>query len=282
MTKDEQVRRAEAFRALHTGSGILVLGNPWDVATARIFETEGFKAVGTSSAAAAATLGYPDGQKVDLGEYLQGVERIVRHVSIPVSVDFEAGFSTEVARVAANALEVLRTGAVGINIEDENHSRVGGLILEPVEHMIAKMNAIREVSRDYGVPLFINAKTDAVWVNHGNDYETAMGEAIRRANAYASAGADCVFVTGDFGRDEVARLRREIPHTMNVVIKSKTPPLAELQALGVKRLSMGSGPLRAALGVTREIAREVQQNGTYETCLRMGIPYYDVKAFFES
>jgi 2-methylisocitrate lyase-like PEP mutase family enzyme len=282
MDKNVQKQKAESFHALHAGDDILVLGNPWDVVTARIFESERYQAIGTTSAGIAATLGYPDGQQIDLHEYLEVVRRIVRSVSIPVNVDFEAGFSTTAEGVAANALEVLRTGAVGINIEDENHSRAGGLILEPVPHMSAKIDAIRAVSRDYGVPLFINAKTDAVWLTYGGDLESAMTEAILRANAYAAAGADCVFVTGDFDLEEVRRLRREIPHTMNIVIKSKTPPVAELRALGVKRLSMGSGPMRAALGATREVAREAIRSGTYEACLRLGIPYYDVKGMLAS
>lgn len=282
MTRDLQNRRAEYFRSLHHRERLLVLGNAWDVASAKIFEYEGFEAIGTTSAGVAATVGLPDGQRIDFAEYVDVVRRIVAHVDIPVNVDFEGGFGRDIEAVVHNARHVLETGAIGINIEDENHGRgEDDDPLEPVSHMIGKIGAIRAMSAEYGVSLFINAKTDAVWLNAGADAERSLAMAIDRARAYGDAGADCVFVPGDFDAAQIARIAGSVPCPLNLVIKDQTPPVAALQRLGIKRLSMGSGPMRAAMGLTRQIAREALDSGTYALCLRNGIPYDEVKAMFD-
>lgn len=254
----------------------------WDVASAKVFEAEGFEAIGTTSAGAAASLGYADGQKIGFPEFLHSIRRIVRSVRVPVSVDFEGGFSQTVEGVAANARQVLEAGAVAVNIEDENHSRSGGLLLEPLDHAVRKIEAIRAVGREFGVDIFINAKSDAVWLSAGDGEEESLQEAIRRANAYGDAGADCVFIPGDPDQDTIARMVRSIRYPLNIVMKATTPPIARLRELGVKRLSMGSGPMRAAMGLTGAIAREIRGSGTYESCLRMEIPYRQVQSLFEN
>lgn len=279
--KQTQKQQAERFRMWHAGDDILVLPCAWDVASAKVFEAEGFKAIGTTSAGIAAALGYPDGQKIDFQEYLRVIRKIVTAVQVPVSVDVEAGFATTVPDVAANMKEVLHAGAVGINIEDENHTRSGGLLLEPVPFMVEKIQAIRAMGDAFGVSIFINAKTDAVWLSAADGAEASFQEAVDRANAYGSAGADCVFIPGDFDLPAVTRLAEAVRYPLNIVIKATTPAVPLLSRLGIKRLSMGSGPMRAAMGLTRKVAREVLANGTYQSCLELEIPYAEVKRMFD-
>jgi len=285
-----QQQKAELFRGLHAGHDIVVLPCAWDVASAKLFEAAGYKAIGTTSAGIAATFGYPDGQKIGFDEHLEVIRRIVRHVNVPVSVDLEAGYAASAEGVAANVDAVLEAGAVGVNIEDENHARTGGLLLEPAGHMVEKLRAIRAVGEARGIGLFINAKTDVVWLSAADGPEAILRETVRRANVYGAAGADCIFIPGDFGFEAIARLVEAISYPLNLVIKGTTPPLSELRALtaaaakgrGVRRLSMGSGPMRAAMGLTRTIAREVLANGTYDSLLEFAIPYGELVGLFKT
>ena len=118
MNKDQQKQMADDFLALHHTPTILLLPNAWDVASAKVFELEGFKAIGTTSAGIAATLGYPDGQRMSLIENLEVVQRMINHTTLPVSVDIEAGYATSIAGVVKAAQAVLDVGAVGLNLED--------------------------------------------------------------------------------------------------------------------------------------------------------------------
>lgn len=279
-TIEVQNQKANNLRMLHAGDDILVLPCAWDAASAKVFEAEGSKAIGTTSLGVAAALGYQDGQKIDFQDYLHILRGITRVVRVPVSADIEAGFASTPDAVAGNMKEVLRAGVVGINLEDVDHSRSGGRLLDPVPFMQEKIRAVRAMSDAYGVKLFINARTDAIWLAAGNDFEAAFREAVDRGKAYGAAGADCIFIPGDLDLAAIARLVQAIPHPLNIVVKAKTPPVAELRKAGVKRVSMGSGPMRAAMGLTRKIAREILSKGTYDSCLEAAIPLDEVQRMF--
>jgi 2-methylisocitrate lyase-like PEP mutase family enzyme len=276
--REAQNRQAQLLREWHSGPDVLLLPCAWDVTSAKVFEAEGFKALGTTSAGIAATLGHSDGQKIDFDEYLHVVRRIVRAVRLPVTVDFEAGFGTSVEQVAQNTEDLLRSGAVGLNIEDENHARSEGHLLDPIPLVVAKIRAIRAVGDAFGVAVFINAKSDAVWLSAGASLEASVDEAVRRANAYGESGADCVFIPGNFDAPRIARLVAAIRYPLNIVLKESTPPVSVLRSLGVKRLSLGSGPMRAAVGLTKRIARELGASGTYDLCLDLALPFEEVQA----
>jgi len=278
---DTRLKTAE-FRRWHKAGQPAILPCAWDVASAKVFETEGFPAIGTTSAGVAASLGYADGQKIAFSEYLHLIGRIVVSVRVPVSVDFEGGYSETIEGVATNVRLVLEAGAVAVNIEDENHFRSPGPLLEPVDHMVRKIEAIRAVGRELSLDIFVNAKSDAAWLSAGRNEKESLDEAIRRANAYGDAGADCVFIPGNFDEDTIAEMVKSVRHPLNIVMKATTPPIARLREIGVKRLSMGSGPMRAALGQTRAVARELRESGTYEGCRRMEIPYREVQSLFEN
>lgn len=281
ISTETQARKAAELRALHATDDILVLPCAWDVASAMVFEREGFRAIGTTSLGVAAALGFADGQRLDFQEYLRLIRKIAGRVQVPVSVDIEGGYANTLEGITANMEEVLRAGAVGINIEDEDHARSDGRTLKPISFLEQGIRAIRAMSDSQGVPLFINAKVDAFWLSVGDGPDAIFQETVRRANAYGAAGADCVFIPGDLDREMITRLVAAVPYPLNVVIKATTPPADVLRALGVKRLSMGSGPMRAAMGLTRRIGREILTNGTYETCLEGAIPFDEMRSMFD-
>jgi 2-methylisocitrate lyase-like PEP mutase family enzyme len=258
--------RAARFRELHAGPPILILPNAWDAASARLFEAAGFPALGTTSAGIAASLGYPDGQFIPADEMLQAIARIVRAATIPVSADVEAGYQDPTATAAA----VIAAGAVGINLEDAR----GGELLDAgqaVEHI----RAVRRVCGEIGVPLVINARTDVFLLGAGPP-QSRFGEAVRRANLYRDAGADCLFVPAVRDAETIGSLARAIRGPLNILAAPGVPPAPELERLGVARVSTGSGPMRAALTAARRVAAELRERGSYSSFTGDVIPYAEV------
>src|SRR5207302_5030880 len=154
-----QKDKAQDFRGLHHGKRILILPNAWDVPSARVFENEGFSAIATSSAGLMVSLGYPDGEVMGRPEFVSAVERISRVLSVPLSVDIVAGFGKTTEEVVATVKAILRAGGVGINIEDFAHSTKK---LFPTERQVENIKAIRRLGDSVGVPLVINARTEAL------------------------------------------------------------------------------------------------------------------------
>jgi len=284
-SRSTQAERALAFRKMHEGPGLLLLPNAWDVAGARLYELEGFRAVGTTSAGIASTLGFPDGERMGLDDNLGVCRRIVAHVAIPVSVDVEAGYSGCLDGLSETIARVIESGAVGVNLEDGAKAGCGGsapgALLEP-SAQADRIAAARQAADRAGVPLVINARTD-VFLAHGAVSEDRLREAIDRGNTYRSAGADCVFVPdmGDLGEAEIAALARGIGAPLNLIAGERTPSVPRLEALGVARLSFGPRPMRAALHFLRAMAREWLATGTYSR-LHSGesLSYDEVNAWF--
>ena len=158
MSMQLQAEKAERLRTLHRGPKILVLPNAWDVASARVIEEMGYPAIATSSAAIAATLGYPDGQRISRDEMLEVVGRIAQAVRVPVTADAEAGYGTTTDDAAQFAKELVGCGAVGLNFEDITGSDESSHV--EVGLQVAKIQALRDTSKSLGVPLVINARTD--------------------------------------------------------------------------------------------------------------------------
>ena len=266
--------RAATLDSLHKSGPLLVLPNAWDAGSARIFVEAGFPALATTSAGIAFSLGYPDGEKISRDEMLAAVARITRRVSVPVTADMEAGFGRTTDAVAETARGVLAAGAVGMNLEDSVEERLLDFDLS-----VARVRAAREAATAEGVPLVINARTDAFHpgtLPEGRQF----AEAVRRGNAYRAAGADCVFVpfVGDSGTIE--RLVKAIAAPLNILGAPDAPSLTALEALGVRRVTFGSAPMRATLGLTRRMAREWKEKGTYGTLAAYGIPYAELQKLF--
>jgi len=249
---------------MHQSGDILVLANAWDIPSARIFEQTGFPAIGTSSAAIAISLGYPDGQKIDRDEMLRVVARIARSVSVPVTADMEAGYGDSATDVADTATRVISAGAIGLNIEDS--TKIPKNPLYDLDAQIQKITSIRKVADLLDVPLVINARTDALVFGHG-DKTSRLEEAIARGKEYKKAGADCFFPVGAIDPQTISEITKQVGCPVNILATNGVPPVAELGRLGVRRVSVGSGPARATLGLVKRIAQELRESGTYGSLL---------------
>jgi 2-methylisocitrate lyase-like PEP mutase family enzyme len=251
--------KATRLRELHKAPPILVLPNAWDAATARIVEAEGYPAIATTSAGVAAALGYQDGGSVPPHEMIEAVARIARAVAVPVTADIEHGYAATPDAVADAVVRFIAAGAVGVNIEDAVPGAEG---LEPLPLQCDKIRAVVKAAAKSGVRVVINARTDVCLRGIGAP-ATRLPTVIERGNALLEAGADCVFVPGVRDRDAIATLAREIKGPINILAVKGSPPVRELESLGVARVSVGSGPHRAALALMQSIARELKTSGTY-------------------
>jgi 2-methylisocitrate lyase-like PEP mutase family enzyme len=269
-----QKEKAQAFRELHHRGGILILPNAWDVPSARVFENEGFPAVATSSAGLMVSLGYPDGEAIGRDEFLSAVERIARVVSVPLSVDIVAGFGVTTQEVLTTVKAILRIGAIGINIEDFVHATK---TLYPMERQVENVKAIRKLGDTVGIPVVINARTDALRFGTG-DEEANFEEAVRRAIASRDAGADCVYPMGLAEADSIRRFVKRVDFPINVMVRKGLPTIKELKSLGVARLSFGPSASYAAMGLLKRAAKEVQENGTYQNLVDGAIGFDELNS----
>lgn len=259
MDKTLQRARAEAFRNLHRGPDILVLPNAWDVASAVLLAEAGFPAIATTSAGVAFLYGYADGQVITRDEMLAMVRPIAERVPVPVTADMEAGYGPRPEDVAETVRRTIDAGAVGLNLEDGTHKVEAPLM--DMSLMVERVRAAREAAEKAGVPIVINARTDGFWT--GGAGAAVFDDAVKRANAYRAAGADCLFVPFVSDGPLIGRLVKEIDGPVNVLAVPKMPPVPELQALGVRRVSVGGSIARAAYGVVRQAARELKATGTW-------------------
>lgn len=271
MNTTTQREYAEAFRDLHTttGDNPLVLPNAWDCASALIFEATGFRVVGTTSAGIATSHGVPDGEQLSRDDMLEVVERIARAVDLPLSADMEAGYGDTPEAVGETTRRTLAAGAIGVNLEDGTDGP-GGPLVESDLHA-EKIRAARAAAADEDIPLLINGRTDVFWRAVG-DEATRVERAAERCNAYLDAGSDCAFVPGVTDSEDIEALVDAIDGPLNVLGGPGAPSIPELGDLGVARVSVGSGPVRATLAELRNIARELEGDGRFDS-MANGIPY---------
>jgi len=269
VNKDNQRAKANAFRAMHDRSQLLILPNAWDAGSARFVENAGARAIATSSAGVAYSLGYADGEYVPREELIKAVERMARVVKVPLSADVESGFGEDEKAVGDTIGAIIEAGAVGINLEDSTGDRAQPLY--DVDMAVARIKAARAAAEAAGVPLVINARTDAMVALEG-ERAALFEEAMRRANAYRAAGADSLFPLGLDGEDEILRAARAINGPINLLFRPGIPPVAKLKQLGVARLSLGSALALAALTLTSRLAGELLSEGNYSV-LGTGINY---------
>jgi len=263
--------KALHFVRLHKGPHILLLPNVWDAASARVFEAAGAKALGTTSAGIAFALGYPDGQRIPREEMMGAVRRVVRAVSIPVTADVEAGYGPSAEDVAVTVRDVIDAGAVGLNLEDA----ASDVSLFETSQQVERLQAARDAAAGCGVPIVINARTDVYWQGVG-DHSGLFDEALRRLAAYRDAGASCLFVPGVRDVNTIARMARAVGAPLSVLAGPGMPCARDLENVGVARLSLGSGPMRAAMGLMRKIGRELLETGTYAAMSDGAVPYQEM------
>ena len=273
-TTRTQKRKAEDFRELHHGKQILILPNGWDVPSARVFEDAGFPAVATSSAGMLVSLGYPDGEVIGRNAFVSAVERISKVLSVPLSADIVAGFGKTTKEILVTVKAILKIGAIGINIEDFDHATKK---LHPIERQVKNVEAIRKLGESTGIPLVINARTDALRFAEG-DEGAKFKEAVRRATAYRDAGADCVYPMGLIDQASIAAFVLALDFPVNVMVRKGLPEISELQRLGVARVSFGPSPSYAAIGLLKRAAKEVLEKGTYENLTEGAITFDELNA----
>lgn len=257
MSPVAQRAKAAAFRDWHRGPKILVLPNAWDCVSARLFEQAGFPALATTSGGIAAVLGYPDGQQVPASEMLAMVRRIAETVAVPVTADLEAGYGKTVAEVAECMRQAIGVGIVGANLEDSSGADHG---LADLGYQTELIKAIRQVATAWEIPFVLNARVD-VYLHGTGDESDRFAEVVRRAQAYCDAGADCVFLIGLKNRETIARLVSEIGCPMNIMVGPGTPTVEELEQLGVRRVTFGTGLMRSTLPSIRQMAQELRASG---------------------
>lgn len=269
---NSQTDKAMQFLQLHRGPRALVLPNAWDVASARIFEEAGFPAIATTSAGVAYSLGYPDGQHISREEMIARVARIARAVKAPVTADVEAAYGSTPEDAAQTTRELIQAGAVGMNLEDTSGNPEHPLL--EVEQAVEKIKAARAAAAELRVPVVVNARTD-VYLLPEAKAETDYYEASKRLLAYRDAGADCVFAPGLKDAATIERLVRDLQCPLNILAGPGSPSIPELEKMGVARVSLGSGPMRATLGLLRRMAEELKTTGTYGA-LDGAVPYVEI------
>jgi 2-methylisocitrate lyase-like PEP mutase family enzyme len=226
---------AAKLRALHVPGDPVLLPNAWDADTAKAVEAAGFPVVATSSVAVAAALGYPDQEQAPATEMFAAAARIARAVTVPVTVDAEAGYGLPAGELVTRLFEA---GAVGCNLEDTDHASGA---LRPVTEQADRLAAVRAAA---GQDLVINARIDLG--PEDEDERAVLGEAIERAKAYLAAGADCVYPIRLHSPAVLADFVSAVsPAAVNVAYLRDGPSRAELAELGVARISLGAGLWRA-------------------------------------
>jgi 2-methylisocitrate lyase-like PEP mutase family enzyme len=277
MDRAVQAQKAEAFSRMHDRSRILVLPNAWDAGSARIFEAAGFAAVATTSAGLGHTAGYPDGELIPRDDMITLVRWIARCVKIPVTADSESGFARDPAGVSETITMLIEAGAVGINLEDSIHGSQRQLY--SIDAAVERLHAAREAAARAGVPIVINARTDVFLFGLGEE-EQRFALAVERLNSYSKAGADCLYPIGYLDASIIARLVKAVKGPINVMGVPTTPAVAELERLGVARVSTASAPARVAMTATKKLAESLMRTGSFEMFGGETISHQEANALF--
>lgn len=252
MTDLEQLAvKVRTFRALHAGPDMLVLANAWDAASAQRFEAAGFPAIATTSGGVAMALGYADHEQAPLEEMLASAARIIRAVSLPVTVDFEAGYRLSPAEITRRLVEI---GAVGLNLEDTDHQRG---VLRPAEAQAEWLAAVKAEGRRLGVDLLLNARVD-VFIRREGDLDAQVTEGMRRARLYREAGADCIYPIALSDADAI-RAMVAASEVVNVTLRRGGPLSIETaRGTGARRATYATSLFRDTMTALDTIAAEIR------------------------
>ena len=249
--RDALVELANQLRSLHHQRRPLVLPNAWDAGSAQAVERAGAKAVATTSSGVAASFGMRDGE-VPVDEMFLMVLRIAGAVRVPVTADLEAGHGLTPEALVE---EMLRAGAVGLNLEDTDWTAPVPVLVD-LEVQAERIAAVRSAARAAGVPVVINARVD-LFLRREGEPRDLLDEATARARAYVAAGADCVYPIGLADPGAIGRFVRRVDGPVNILLRPGAPPLAHLRRMGVRRISVGGGLWRHAQLMTESLARRL-------------------------
>jgi 2-methylisocitrate lyase-like PEP mutase family enzyme len=268
-----QAEKGRAFRALHQRASAFIIPNPWDVGTARLLAHLGFEALATTSAGYAFSAGRPD-NTIERSETMAHGSAIVAATDLPVSADLENGFGDAPEVVAETISLAAATGLVGASIEDM--SRQPGHSIYDCEYAVERVRAAVDVVRGLPFPFTLTARAENYLVGRPD-----LADTINRLQRYQMAGADVLYAPGLTTRDDIAALVRSVDRPVNVVMGLQGVQLsvAELSAIGVRRISVGSALARAALGAFLRAAREMREHGAF-TFAEEAVTYRDINAMF--
>jgi len=251
--------KSRKLRELVRAPEILVMPGAYDVLSALLFEQLGFKAIQGTSGGIAASLGYADGEVMDRSVFLDVSGRLAGAVSVPFNADGERGYGDE-EQIRDTVRELVARGVAGMNLEDGAIGKPGVRGLVPLSEQLRKITAVMETKSALGSEFFLNARVDALHVM--SDPEEALHEAIQRGNAYAEAGADCIFYLNLHAAATIRTVVTEVRAPVSILAGPQSPSVGELQDLGVARVSYGSGFLKAAAGGVKQLAQEILEKGT--------------------
>lgn len=256
--------KARRFADMHAAPGIVVLPNAWDVGSAVVMAEVGFPAIATTSSGIAFAHGLPDGERISRKRMLEVSAAIAAAVPVPVTADLEAGYGPKPEHVAETVRDAIAAGLAGCNIEDTRKGAARKLY--DFEAAVDRIRAGAEAAKAAGIPFVLNARTDAYLVQLG-DAAANFSESVRRANAYLAAGATSAFVPGTVDAETVKRLAHEIDGPLNILAASAGRPspltIADLERLGVKRVSLGGSLAGAVLGLIRRAMTDLKVKGVF-------------------
>jgi 2-methylisocitrate lyase-like PEP mutase family enzyme len=265
------VDRCAVFRELHK-SGCFVIPNPWDVGSARVLVQLGFQALATTSSGSAWSRGRADNH-LSLEDALGHIQSIAESVDVPVNADFEGGFAIEPAAVARNVTAATSTGVAGLSIEDSTGDASNPLF--DFALALERIRAARQAVDDSRTGVLLTARSEGFIAGRPD-----LKETIRRLTAYAEAGADCLYAPGLRTKADIAAVIGAVaPRPVNVLVGGDFTTVAELAAMGVRRISVGGALARAAWTGFLQAATEIAQQGTF-TGLARAVPGADLNRRF--
>ena len=230
----------------------------YDVLSALLFEKMGFKAIQGTSGGIAMALGYPDGEVMSRDLFIDVSGSFAAAVTVPFNADGERGYGDE-AGVRDTVRALVARGVAGMNLEDGAEKGKGGLV--ELSQQLRKIKAVMEAKRELGSEFFLNARVDSFHVMTA-DPKKALDEAIRRGNAYADAGGDCIFYLSLHSAEIIGTVAKEVKAPVSILAGPQSPSVSELQDLGVARVSYGSGFMKAAISGSKKLAQEILEQGT--------------------
>jgi 2-methylisocitrate lyase-like PEP mutase family enzyme len=249
--------RRQAFKQLHA-SGCFVIPNPWDAGSARYLESLGFKALATTSAGFAWSQGLPDGQP-DRETVLAHLRHMVMATHLPINADFESGFAADPQGVTESVRLAIETGVAGLSIEDASGDPANPI--RDIDDAVARLRAARRAIDATGGDTLLVGRAENFFVGRPD-----LGDTIARLKAYAAAGADCLYAPGIRTREEIAAVVAAVaPKPVNLLVGAPSPlTVADIAALGVRRISLGGALARAAWGGFMRAAQALAEGGRFD------------------
>ena len=265
--------KSRRLRELVRSPEILVMPGAYDVLSALLFQQLGFQAIQGTSGGIAAALGYPDGEAISRDLFVQVSASFAAAVSLPVNADGEKGYG-DAAGIKETVRALVGAGVAGMNLEDSIAKGGSGLV--ELGQQLEKITAVMDAKRELGSEFFLNARVDSFHVIT-NDPRKALEEAIRRGNAYAEAGGDCIFYLGLHSAETIGIVAKEVKAPVSILAGPQSPSVSQLQDLGVARVSYGSGFMKAAITGSKKLAQEILEKGTC-SLLKDGVQTPEINA----